>query len=732
MKVIFETEGRMMDLEQIISVKMKPEKSILKKNFSNKETAKTIADHLIMSRRVEQPNWRPYIVQDGLRQIGHSLIFEGKKFYPESVDGDVVYVAGNIWMEKDYEIWINVIGRVQVYLEGECLFSSWEEAEKSVIENKFMSFPVKLKADKLHRLVIKTVCAEGQFGFRLNISPPRCAGLWANFYLVLARILFPQEVSDTKGSLAKEEGMAVSPLYTGVTTPKEAYYRQYEFEKCPVYVFPKICEEEKVIDFYNLYKKGNIAYAYTTAEKNGHVVIRAASKMKILVNGLCKTLLVRGEEAHIDLLEGDEILIKSKSERDGWGFTLTDAYGIALPMLDTNRVQSFHIALCGPFYQEGFQVKLPPEYATNILQPFPDGRGGQVFWRFQHAYLRAYLDSSFFGQWYYASMLSFNGIRCCGETFDEPKYTQYFLNNEQFLADWSEYATYDCNTFEFSSFMYSFTSGEYLDHIGTMGVNFIEAYRMTGDTRYLNLIRLLQGRIKQMVPRFEDGTFRRNFRKTMWADDFYMSGPFLAKLYSQMGDEESLADILCQMKGFVKRLYMPEKNIFSHIYFWETDEKNQVPWGRGNGWIAFSLSELLMCIPETNPAHEQIKQFFYDFCEGVAALQDECGLWHQVLDRPESYLETSCTAMFTLAFYRGLRYKWLPSTFQMYADRGLQAILQHCVDEEGIVYGVCMGSSCSMDVQYYFDLPTIKDDNHGTGVVLMLLCEAEMMKWEEH
>ena len=378
------------------------------------------------------------------------------------------------------------------------------------------------------------------------------------------------------------------------------------------------------------------------------------------------------------------------------------------------------------------EIKLPPEYTENLLQPFPDGRGGRVFWRFQHSYLRAYIDSCFSGQWYYATMLSYKGIRCCGETFDVPEYIDYFLENERLLADWSEYAMYDVETFGFTSFMDGVTSGGVLDHIGTIGVNFIEAYVMTGDKRYLPLIRLLQQRIRHEVPRFEDGTFRRNVRKTMWADDFYMSGSFLAQLYSQFNDEYSLEDILCQLRGFVKRLYMPAEKIFSHIFFWEKEEKNMIPWGRGNGWIAFSMSEMLLRIPAEHPAHKELCKVFCEFCDGLADVQDACGMWHQVLNRPESYEETSCTAMFTLAFYRAIRNGWLRDEKQIArirkcADKGLQAIFEKCVNSDGVVFGVCMGSSCSMDPTYYFKLPTIKDDNHGTGVVLMLLCEVEKM-----
>lgn len=714
-------------MENMIGAVMDQEKSILNISTSCKRIAEIITRRLMLTRSAAQPKWRPYVMQEGLR-ASDGVHFDGKKFYPASKTGDVAYVAGDIWIEKDCEVWINVIGSVQVYVDGVRLVPDLQTAKKSVSEKKYMNYPVYLRAEKLHSLVVKVICVDDLFKFDLIVSPPRCAGLWANFYHVMARVVFPHEICDACGSLEKEEGMAVSPLYTGAASAEDAFERNYEFEQSPQYAFPRIEAEDCVVDFCKLYSDGKTAYAYTVSENGGYVVVKAASKTKMLVNGQLRCVLESGESKQVDLAPGDVLLVKSKHEKDGWGFVLEDYRGIGLPVLDTNRAQSFLMAYCGPFYQNGFDVRMPPEYADDLLQPFPDGRGGQVFWRFQNAFLRAYLDSSFFGQWYYATMLSFNGILQCGEAFDEPECVDYFLKNEQFLADWSEYAAYDSATFGFAPFMGHIKTKDYLDHIGTMGANFIEAYRMTGDKRYLSLIRLLQGRISHTVPRFEDGTFRRNSRKTMWADDFYMSGSFLTRLYSQMRDEDSLQDILRQLHGFVKRLYMPDERIFSHIYFWGDSEKNKIPWGRGNGWIALAMSEMLMGIPEENPAHEQIRAVFCEFCEGLAAVQDQSGMWHQILNRPDSYLESSCTVMFALAFYRGVHYGWLPTSFQKKADSALQTILERYVDENGVFYGVCMGSGCSMDPQYYLELPTIKDDNHGTGVLLMLLCEKEMME----
>lgn len=715
-------------MENNLNVVMNPEESVVGLSLPLEKVAEKMAEHMISSRGTAEPKLRPYIFQEGVSYPNYccDIKFDAKKFYPDAKVGDAVYTGFDIFMEKDYEVWINIIGCVEVYLDSECIFSSFDKALESEKKGEYISIPVNLAAGADHHVVIKSVCTENGFGYLLNLSPPKCVTLWANFYLFLTRVQLP-----IKG-MEKEEGIAVSALYSGAGLAEEAYNTKFEFENSPSYLFPREIKEKKDVDFKEIYEDGNVAFAYSVAEEDGFLEIEAFSRLKVLVNKKEKVSISADESVKIEFFRGDEILIKCVNEKSRWGFSEVTSKGLGLPMLDTDRSADFRFAYCGPFYQAGFDVKHPLETADNLMKPFPDGHGEKVFWRFQNAYLRAYLDSSFFGQWYYATMLSFLGVLRCGETLDRQDFVDYFMKNQKFLSDWYEYVEYDTKTFGFAQFMSSAFAGDCaLDYIGTMGVNFIEAYKRTGDRDYLLIIEKLKEQIQKGVSRFEDKTFNRAKYGTMWADDFYMSTPFLTGLASRMGCTECLDDISAQLDGFVKRLYMPEKKIFSHIYFLEKGVKNAIPWGRGNGWIALAMSEILLAVDEKNPVFEKVKNAFCDFCEGLVSVQDECGLWHQVLDKKESYLETSSTAMFTLAFYRGVRCGWLPDSYLEYADKGLNAILSKCVDKDGVVYGVCMGSSCSMDETYYFNLPTVKDDNHGTGIIMMLLCEKLLHKRED-
>ena len=95
--------------------------------------------------------------------------------------------------------------------------------------------------------------------------------------------------------------------------------------------------------------------------------------------------------------------------------------------------------------------------------------------------------------------------------------------------------------------------------------------------------------------------------------------------------------------------------------------------GRGNGWVVFSMTELLEVLPEDHPKRNDLIEFLNTLCEGYLALQDDEGMWHQVLNDHESYPETSCTSMFIYAFSRGIRFGWLKnpeSTLRLYTRLG--------------------------------------------------------------
>jgi unsaturated rhamnogalacturonyl hydrolase len=222
-------------------------------------------------------------------------------------------------------------------------------------------------------------------------------------------------------------------------------------------------------------------------------------------------------------------------------------------------------------------------------------------------------------------------------------------------------------------------------------------------------------------------------KDTVWCDDLYMSTPFLCRYYEETGDSVYLDDAVNQFLRYRELLFIPEINIMSHVYDFKFNTATGVPWGRGNGWVLFSLSELLAVLPQNHSQRDELLSFFGELSKGYLALQGKNGLWHQVLTDPESYEEISCTSMFIYAFARGIRYGWLdePEEYIGAVFRGFEGLSKVGIDQHGNVYGVCQGSGYAFTIDYYkHELTWILNDTHGIGIVLLSGIETlKLKKW---
>ena len=314
-------------------------------------------------------------------------------------------------------------------------------------------------------------------------------------------------------------------------------------------------------------------------------------------------------------------------------------------------------------------------------------------------------------------MVGMNGLRLLADKFGIKEIYDYFNSGMKLLA---EHRDYGCHEYKISGYS-DYLAGGYhldaLDPIGTIGMNVAEYYLMTADKSAKVLLHILADAMMNNVPRLEDGTFNR--KTTMWTDDMYMCLPFLARLGVVTGDKKYFEEAVKQIVGFHKKLYMTQENIFSHIYYPPEDEKNCIPWGRGNGWVLLAISEVLLLMPEDFEGRDKVLEIFRNFAKGISACRDdEEKLWHQVINNPKSYIETSGSAMFITALARAVRLGWIDKSYMDLVDESWNALCEKCIDSEGNLYGVCQGSGCKKEEEYYMNLGTIVNDEHGIGIVM--------------
>lgn len=141
-------------------------------------------------------------------------------------------------------------------------------------------------------------------------------------------------------------------------------------------------------------------------------------------------------------------------------------------------------------------------------------------------------------------------------------------------------------------------------------------------------------------------------------------------------------------------------------------------WGRGNGWMAAGMAELLRMLPHDNPHYTRIMQGYQTMMGSLLRYQAEDGMWHQLVDDAEAWPETSATGMFTFAMITGVKNGWLDSRrYGTAARRGWLALISW-LDEHNDIRNVCEGTNKLNNRQYYLDRKKVTGDLHGQAPVL--------------
>ena len=266
-----------------------------------------------------------------------------------------------------------------------------------------------------------------------------------------------------------------------------------------------------------------------------------------------------------------------------------------------------------------------------------------------------------------------------------------------------------------------------LDDVGAMCAAMIKAKRSGSKTNVQPLIDIAIGHIMNKQYRLSDRTLARNRPQpnTLWLDDLFMSVPALAQMGKLTGDNKYYDEAARQVLSFSKRMFNRELGVYMHGWVEGMSVHPEFHWARANGWAFMAEAELLDVLPSDHPMRQQILELFRAHAKGLASFQSGSGFWHQLLDRQDSYLETSATAIFAFAFARGINRRWLDA--RAYAPATLLAwnAISTKINAKGQVEGTCVGTGMAFDPAFYYYRPTSPFAAHGYGPTL--LAGAEML-----
>lgn len=128
--------------------------------------------------------------------------------------------------------------------------------------------------------------------------------------------------------------------------------------------------------------------------------------------------------------------------------------------------------------------------------------------------------------------------------------------------------------------------------------------------------------------------------------------------------------------------------------------------------------ELLDYLPMDYPNRKKLLKILYQQILGISRYQDISGMWHQLIDKNDSYLETSSTAMFTYSIAKAVNNGWIDKRYISIAIEGWEGLKKN-INEDGLVKNICQGTGIENDLLYYYKRPTPLNDIHGLGAILL-------------
>ncbi len=262
---------------------------------------------------------------------------------------------------------------------------------------------------------------------------------------------------------------------------------------------------------------------------------------------------------------------------------------------------------------------------------------------------------------------------------------------------------------------------EPIDYIGAMAHAILEYSLRSGDDQYLDGALEAARFFRDDVARTPDGLIAYHAdpeRGRIWADALFMVTPLMAKAGTCLGETSYYDDVLKQFEGFAQKLRDPQVGLYHQGWNWHGSGASPGYWGRANGWVALAMVEVLGTIPEEYPGRDDLLASYRDFARAIVRHQGVSGMWHQLLNRPDSYEETSCTGMFIYALARGVQRGWLDASYVNAIERG-HAGLSRMISLKGNIDNICPGTSTQPSEQAYLDRGPRRNESHGIGPVLL-------------
>lgn len=339
--------------------------------------------------------------------------------------------------------------------------------------------------------------------------------------------------------------------------------------------------------------------------------------------------------------------------------------------------------------------------------------------------------------------VTYIGMLAAGAATGDQRYTDYVTRRHQLLADLTKayYPAVKADPANSSAPIKSFLNPHALDDAGALCHSFMKAKLAGSPVDFGQMVGICGDFVTKKEYRLKDGTLARGgpdgkggrkmrpLPDTLWLDDMFMGVPTMAYLGKTTGKREHYDDAVRQVLQFSKRMFNPELGIYMHGYVEGMRDHPEFHWARANGWAVMAMVEVLEVLPKEHKGYNQVLAQLRAHIKGLANYQTKDGFWHQLIDRNDTYQETSATAIYAYAIARAVNRGYVePQMYGPMANFAWNAVASKVL-ANGQIEGICVGTGMAFDPAFYAYRPTSVKAAHGYGPALLAGAEViEMNK----
>lgn len=277
----------------------------------------------------------------------------------------------------------------------------------------------------------------------------------------------------------------------------------------------------------------------------------------------------------------------------------------------------------------------------------------------------------------------------------------------------------------------------------------LRLHQQTGEDKYKKAAALLNKQLEKH-PRTSEGAFwhKLSYPHQLWLDGVYMGMPFLAEYTTLFENGKHLEEVVKEFTIARDKLRDPNTGLYYHAWdeskemVWADKETglSEFFWGRGLGWLAMALVDVLDYIPEEKTELRQpLLEMVTELGRDLAKFQDPAtGTWFQIMDQPErvgNYRESSASAMFTYFYAKAIHKGYLPASYKDTAIKAYEGLISEFVTvhpdglismtNQCLVAGLGFGRDGSYE--YYMSERVFQNDPKGTGPFIIAGIEMHKM-----